>query len=116
LLLVLARTVILGFESYRDPLSYFSFQDLHVLKWSLFNERRVLTTTGHSVCAGGDLCSQSPTKWPSTDQPFGWSVGLLLDLAITVMPDFRILEIHDQEVHVSKWGLLFDEDGASLFM
>jgi hypothetical protein len=47
---------------------------------------------------------------------------MLLGFASTVVPDFILLEIHDQGFLFSlrhapvKWGLLFDEGGIGLSM
>jgi hypothetical protein len=55
LLLVLASTVIIGFESRQDI--FFFLRLLCVFKWGLFfNKRRGLTATGHSSAMVGVTC------------------------------------------------------------
>jgi hypothetical protein len=66
LLLALASTVILGFESHRDPRPYFSSRDLRVFECGLlFNERRDRTSKRYSPSTGGDWKEHSLMNWPS---------------------------------------------------
>jgi hypothetical protein len=67
LLLVLASTSASWLLVPSGPITIIFFSRfLRVLRWSLlFNDRRGLTTTGHSPCTGDDSSGHSLINWPS---------------------------------------------------